>query len=300
MAPLLAQTGSLFAHAGSLHGGLLALHLLPLLAISIAAAMYVRAIRVLAGRGHRVRAGQQACFFAGLALVAIALLSGLDPLGERSLVSAHMAQHLLLADLSGPLLLLGVRSPVLYFLWPRRVLVAAARSRRLRRAWNVLVRPPVALSTWLVVLYAWHIPAAYQAALANPALHAIEHALFAFTGMLAWWPLLDPTRHRTQGRIWKAAYVLVARTVGGALGVALVVWPTQLYPRYGDAARHFGMSPLRDQQWAGAMMMTVDLLVIVIGVIAMVALIDDTDGRGHSRPEQPEVLLDDPVAFPET
>lgn len=262
----------MLAHAGQSHLAWVVLHPVPLAAILLAAVLYLRAVRILRGRGRAVPRRQQAAFFAGLSLVAVALLSGLDPLGERYLLSAHMAQHLLIADIPGPLLLIGVRAPVLYFLWPKAVLVPVARSRPLRRAWTWLTRPPIALTTWLVVLYAWHLPALYQLALRDPVAHAAEHVMFAFAGMLAWWPLLDPTHHRATARAWKAFYVVVARLVGGILGIVMIVRREPLYPFYGDAARHFGISPRTDQQIAGAMMMALDFLIATIGFFWFISL----------------------------
>src|SRR3954463_7244593 len=81
--------------------------------------LYARAVRILARRGYRVPVIQQVSWYAGLTLMGIALLSPLDHLGETDLVSAHMAQHLLIADLSAPLLVIGLRSPVYAFLLPR-------------------------------------------------------------------------------------------------------------------------------------------------------------------------------------
>lgn len=242
-----------------------------------AALLYVRACGILKARGRTVPRWQRACWFAGLGLILIATQTFLDPVGERALLSMHMAQHLLLADLPAPLLLIGVRAPVLYFFWPRPVLVTAARSRPLRSVWKQLRRPPVALSIWLVTLYAWHVPAAYEAALSNRLVHDLEHVTFALTGVLAWWPLLDPTHHRVEGRVWKVLYVIAARTIGGVLGVMLVAWPTQIYGSYGDAATAYGVSPLTDQQIAGAMMMFVDSVIVVVGATWFLATI----GRGE-------------------
>ena len=66
------------------------------------AALYLRALRVLERRGYRVPPLQSACWFGGLTLIGIALLSPLDRLGETDLLSAHMAQHLLIGDLAAP------------------------------------------------------------------------------------------------------------------------------------------------------------------------------------------------------
>src|ERR687897_2098976 len=132
----------------------------------LAEALYVRALRVLAGRGVRVPRGQVACWHLGLLLQAIALLSPLGSLADE-LLSAHMAEHLLLADLGAPLLLAGLRNPVLAFFLPRGALVAVARRRRLRAAFRTLRRPPVAIPVYVAVLYGWHLTVAFEGAAAT-------------------------------------------------------------------------------------------------------------------------------------
>lgn len=254
---------------------------IPLLGVVGAALLYLRACSVLASRGRVVPMGQRVAYFSGLALILVATQTFIDPVGERALLSLHMLQHLLIADLPAPLLLYGVRAPVLYFYWPRTVLVTVARLRLLRRFWGWLRRPHVALATWLATLYAWHVPALYELALTNRIAHDLEHVSFALTGVLAWWPLLDPTHRRVEGRVWKAAYVVVARMAGGVLGIVLVAWPGQLYAPYGDAALAYGMSALTDQQVAGGMMMLVDSIVVIFAATYFLATIDRGGEHGN-------------------
>lgn len=99
---------------------------------------------------------QQAAWWGGLSLTAIALISPIDGLGH-ALLSAHMAQHLLIADLGGLLLLAGLRAPLLLFFLPRAVLVALARRRRLGTLLHTLRQPLVAVPLCVGVLYLWHL-----------------------------------------------------------------------------------------------------------------------------------------------
>src|SRR3569623_45896 len=105
--------------------------------VALLLALYWRAVTVLRWRGRRIPRGQQALWYSGVALIAIALLGPPDALSD-DLLSAHMAQHLLLADIAAPLLLAGVRPPVLQFMLPRPVLVTMAPTRWLRRLIRVL------------------------------------------------------------------------------------------------------------------------------------------------------------------
>jgi hypothetical protein len=134
-------------------------------------ALYLRALRVLRARGVAVPRPQIAAWHAGIALWVIGFFSPIHTLGEE-LLSGHMAQHLLIADLAAPLLLVGARNPVLAFLLPRPALVTLARSPRLRGAFRVLRRPLVAVPVYALVLYAWHFSIFFEAAVRYPVVHA--------------------------------------------------------------------------------------------------------------------------------
>ena len=267
---------------------LLSFNSIPLIGMIGASLLYLRACSVLAGRGRVVPMAQRVSFFFGLAMIFVATETFVDPVGEEALLSLHMLQHLLIADLPAPFLLYGVRAPLLYFFWPRPILVTVARITPLRRLWSWLTQPKVALTVWLATLYAWHVPFMYEAAISNRIVHDLEHVSFAFTGVLAWWPLMDPTHHRVEGRVWKAAYIVAARMVGGVLGIILVGWPEQVYSIYGDAALRYGIDPLVDQQAAGGMMMIVDSLIIIGAATYFLATIER--GSEHDNDLlQPEV-----------
>jgi cytochrome c oxidase assembly factor CtaG len=226
------------------------------------AALYVRAVWVLQARGYRVPRVQQAWWWIGWALQAGALVGPLDDLADQ-LVSAHMAQHLLLADVAVPFLLAGVRTPVLVFLLPRSVLVPLAHRRVLRRVFRFLRQPLVAIPAYLVILYTWHFAFAFEGALRDPALHALQHVSFVFAGVLIWWAAIEPQRRRLRGELWKIPYIFAARMVSMFLGVAFVVTRTPFYRDfYGSRPRAHGVAPLADTQIAGGLMMSLDIVII--------------------------------------
>ncbi len=231
-----------------------------------AAALYLRAVRVLGRRGYDVPVWQQAAWHAGIALTAVGLLSPVDGLGEELLV-AHMGQHLLIADLAAPLLLIGIRSPVYAFLLPRPVLVPLARQARLRRVFRRLRQPLVAVAVWVVILYGWHLQFAFEAALRSDLVHALQHQSFVLGAVLVWWSVIDPKRRRLPGELWKVPYILGARLPGMFLGMAFILLRTPAYADfYGRTAREHGFSPITDQQVAGGMMLGLDLLVMLFCV----------------------------------
>jgi putative membrane protein len=238
-----------------------------ILLVGVAVGLYARAVRVLRGRGYHVRAGQQACWYIGIALQAFALMGPLDPLADE-LLGAHMAQHLLLADIAVPFLLIGLRTPMLVFFLPRPALVPLARSHWLRAVLRTLTRPTVAVPVYVLVLYAWHLPFAFEGALRHPLVHALQHLSFIAIGVLVWWSALEPHHRRVHGDLWKIPYIFAVRMASMFLAMAFLFARTPLYEGfYGDSARSHGFTPVADQQLAGGLMMSLDI-VIMVGSLA--------------------------------
>src|SRR5205085_785617 len=115
-----------------------------------------------------------------------------------------------------------------------------------------LERIGVAFVLHSLALWAWHIPGAYDAALANRAIHVVEHTTFVSTSVLFWWAVL---------RSGKPAYGVGVLCVFGLalestlLGAVLTFSPAPWYAAYTNAtAATFGLTPLEDQQYAGLIM----------------------------------------------
>ena len=234
-----------------------------LIGLGTAAALYARAVHVLAIRGYGVPRLQVAAFAAGWTLMAIALISPLDGLSEE-LLTAHMAQHLLIADLAAPFLLIGIRTPVIVFLLPRPALVALARKERLRAAFRFVRQPLVAIAIFMVVLYGWHIVPLFEGALRNDVLHGIQHQSFVAISLLVWWAALEPKRRRLRGELWKAGHILGVRLISMMLGMALIATRSPLYEGYyGDSASEYGLTALGDQQLAGGLMISLDIVIMM-------------------------------------
>ncbi len=236
-----------------------------LVLVAATEALYLRALRVLRERGVAVPRGQIALWHAGIALWVIGFFSPLHALSD-DLLSAHMAQHLLIADLAAPLLLAGIRNPVLGFYLPRPALVTLARSP-LRRWFDVLKRPLVAVPVFVLVLYGWHFSVFFEAAVKYPFVHALQHMSFVAIGVLVWWSALEPKRRRLRGELWKVPYVIGARMAGMLLGMSFVLIRVPIYTGvYSEGDRGHGFTALGDQQTAGAMMVSLDLLIMVFAL----------------------------------
>ena len=229
-------------------------------------ALYVRAVVKLRRRGWRVGTWQQVAWHAGWLLTAIGLLSPIDGLGEE-LLFAHMAQHLLIADLAAPLLLVGLRTPMLVHFLPRPALVSLARNKRLRAAFRFIRKPIPAITIWVITLYGWHFSFAFEGALRNDLVHAFQHESFVFASLLVWWPVLEPKRGRLHGELWKIGHLLGARIAGMMLGMAFLVMRAPAYAGfYGESARAHGLTPIEDQQLAGGLMLSLDIVIMLFAL----------------------------------
>jgi putative copper resistance protein D len=234
----------------------------PILYLLLAEILYLRAVRVLGRRGYAVPPWQQVAWHVAIACMAVALLGPLDPLADELLVT-HMGQHLLIADIAAPLLLVGLRSPVYAFLIPRPVLVPLARCKPLRSAFRFLRQPIVAIPVWIVTLYGWHFAFMFEGALGNEWVHALQHQSFVASSLLVWWSVIEPKKRRLPGDLWKVPYLLGARLAGMFLGMAFIIMRSPAYDQYARTAVEHGWSPLTDQQVAGGMMLGLDLGVML-------------------------------------
>ncbi|MGE0260772.1 MAG: cytochrome c oxidase assembly protein [Alphaproteobacteria bacterium] len=206
-----------------------------------------------AGRWRGIGRTQVVAFLAGEAMLVVTLVSPLDQLGG-TLLSAHMAQHAILIAVAPPLLLLG--RPGVAFAWAfparHRGSFFASRSwRALAGTTNALSRPIPAASLHGLALWAWHAPAAFDAALASGWLHALEHASFFGTALLFWRALGNARSARQVAPALGAAFFTLVH--GGLLGALISLAPRPLYGWYG-ATELWGLSTLEDQQLAGLLM----------------------------------------------
>jgi len=222
-----------------------------LLYVGLAAGLYV-----LGSRGRdRPRPLQALAFAAGLLTIVIALDSPIDYYADE-LFWVHMVQHILLLTVAPPLVLLG--KP-----WPRmwRALPLAPRTRiartMARSRWvapvRALARPLPAWILFNVTFVGWHIPAAYDLTLTSGVVHALEHAMFFFIGLLFWARVIDPGPLRPR-LVWpmRIAYAASTMVVGWLLAITLVMVQHPIYGYY--ETRPGGITALADQQLAAGVM----------------------------------------------
>jgi cytochrome c oxidase assembly factor CtaG len=238
-----------FAHVGS--GVFEPLQLLPPFAALLG---YALRARTLARQGRAVAPARIASFALGIALIVAGLTTPLAHMGGE-LVLAHMAQHLLIADLGALFVVLGLTGPLL------QPLLAT----RLARSLRVLAHPIVAFSLWAIDLYVWHLPALYEASLSSPAVHALQHTTFVFFGVTMWFALLGPLpQPEWFGNGAKLVYVVAVRLTGALLANVFVWSESVFYPAYRPGQADWDITPLEDQGIAGTLMMIEGSIVTVV------------------------------------
>jgi putative membrane protein len=236
---------------------------LTLVALCLAASLY--GWGALRCRG-RWPAWRTASFMAGLSVVALALLSGMDRYADE-LLSAHVLQHMLLI-LAGPALVLW-GAPI------RLALNASPPAGRHAiggllglRAVRFLTRPACGLALFALVVLGTHLTGFYEAALRDPTLHSLEHAAYFWSGMLLLAPILaaDPIPHRP-GPITRFSWLMAAMVVMSLPAGVFLFDERVRYSFYLAPAQALHSSALSDQRSAGMLMLVGGG--IVMGVLAI-------------------------------
>jgi len=109
------------------------------------------------------------------------------------------------------------------------------------------------MNAWLVhavVIWGWHLPVLFQAALHNDALHGLQHLSFLGSALLFWWAILHPRRQAGLGL--SVLYLFTTAVHTAVLGALITFARTPWYPAY--VAPAAGLGPLEDQQLAGLVM----------------------------------------------
>ncbi len=248
------------------------LQLAPALAFGV---MYAARARGLAARDRPPPAWRQACFYSGLALIALTLSSPLGVLAD-DLFWAHMAEHLLLADLGALLLVLGLTGPLL-----------APLLRTTALGWvRHLAHPVPAFGLWAADLFFWHVVGPHEAAVRNDVVHAVQHMLFVGLGINMWMALLGPLpKPAWFGNAAKLVYIIVVRLTSTVLANVFVWSNDAFFDVYAAGERARGISPQTDQVVAGSIMM-------VEGSILTVCLFGWLFLRSAREGEERQELLD--------
>jgi cytochrome c oxidase assembly factor CtaG len=191
-----------------------------------------------------------------MAVLVAAVASPLDRAADE-LFAFHMVQHLLLG-LVAPLLIVAA-APVQVGIFG----LSAASRRTLLRAGHRssavtgLSRASTGFALAAVVahvglMFLWHVPPVYDLAVRHPLLHGGEHLTLFAAGVALWWVVLSVGWHHRSAMA--VVYLFLAGLPLGALAAIFTLAPHPLYASHLATSAAWGLTPLEDQQLAGAIM----------------------------------------------
>lgn len=233
------------------------------------------------GERHPPSVWRALLFAGGVLTILVALVSPLDSLGDQLMVM-HMVQHMLLLDIAPILLILGLTKVLL-----RPV---TRRLRTIERRAGLLASPVFAVIFYAALLWMWHVPALYDQAQGNAAIHALEHLCFFTAGALYWWHVLSPIRSRLRlAGLGPVAYMTGGKLLVGILGIVIAFAPTVIYPFYAHQPHFWGLTPLEDQMMAGLVMALEQSIVMGIALVVLFVQMLNESERAAQRAERFEI-----------
>ena len=261
--------------------------------LALSAIIYMRGwARIRRTRPAQFPAWRLLTFLGGIVALFVAVASPLDTFSE-SLLFMHMAQHFVLMSIGPPLIVLA--APVVPMLrglprWIISLLRPFFVAHVFHGAGCFLTRPCVAWLAMNAAYIGWHIPRAYEFALASENWHNVEHACFFFANLMFWWPIIQPwPSHSAQSRWLLVPYLLFADLLNTGVSAFLCFSGRLLYPSYGGIPRPFGLSALDEQIAAGAFMWVCGSTAFLVPVFVVITQILSPSARqqydGPSRQE---------------
>ena len=236
----------------------------PILLIGTLGGVYVARWRRVRGQGG-LRGRREAptwalvSYLGGILALVIALISPVDRLAEQAF-TMHMVQHVLLLDIAPIALICGLTKVIL-----RPV---THKLQRLEESVGIFSHPVFAIVLYVAVMWLWHVPRLYDAALRHSTIHIVEHICFMSVGLLYWWHLLGPIRSRHRlTEMGAVVYMLSTKLLVGLLGIGLTFAPEPLYAFYKEQAPIWGLNPVEDESLAGGLMAFEQSVVMGIALV---------------------------------
>lgn len=250
-------------------------------------------LRRLASRSRpertRERRLRSLWFYLGLAVLLLAVESPLDYWAD-SYFTVHMVQHLLLMFAAPSLVVAGAPWQPLLAALPGRSGQSVTRgvmtrgwSRPLRAASGFFLRPWVAVITFSVVMVAWHIPALFDLAQGNQAVHIwLMHGSFFAAGVLFWLQFIPSPPFRSQmPLLGRAAALLATNVVMIVIAMSLSIFVSHSVYAVYDHVPGVTLPPFADQQIGAAILWVCgDFWALPTMIVTIRKLIGDEGGIG--------------------
>jgi cytochrome c oxidase assembly factor CtaG len=223
----------------------------------------------LARRSRGEQGTRAACFWSGWVALAVALGPPLDALTPVSF-AAHMTQHEIMMLVAAPLLV--VARPLGTLLWGLpEAFSQVVKASAVRRTAGWASAPVAAWLAHTVVLWGWHVPAAFEAGLRSDAVHWLQHSSFFLAAVIFWWSVFAGGRSGARrGIAILSVFATAVHTT--ALGALLTFSTTIWYATYATSATPWGLSAIEDQQLGGLIMWVPGGMVFLAAGLALAAL----------------------------
>ncbi len=239
-------------------------------------------------RGQLAKGWKLASYWAGLLISGIALMSPIDTLGGQ-LFLMHMVQHLLLIMISPPLLL--ITNPMPFMLWgiPKKWRRGIGhglgrllhRDKAFRKNFKIATSAGIIWLVWVIMVFGWHDPFLYNAALTYEWVHDLEHISFFLAGMLFWWHVTGagPRLHKQASLFGRIAFVIGAIPPNMLTGVALAFAKEPVYTYYTAVPRLWNLTVMDDQQIGGVIMWVPVSMMYIIAALVLISRVLDNESR---------------------
>jgi putative membrane protein len=212
--------------------------------------------------------GQALIFWAGLAVLLLSVVSPIDYWSDTYL-SAHVVQHILLAFVAPPLIVLGAPWVPLLRGLPRPVAHAYGQLLRYTRArrpgkrqpmWRAAAaarkfaaQPYIPVVAFNIDMLVWHLPGPFDLAARNSFVHIwLEHGSFFGLGVCLWLQIFGSYPFRPAlAPVGRVAALIASNVTMVIIAMTMVMFTHDLYPWY---ASRGAAAQASDQQIAGAIL----------------------------------------------
>lgn len=242
---------------------------------ALAALIYARGLDRWVDRTRPHAVWRTLSFYLGLALLVLSTQSPLDALAERHFLF-HMVQHEIMMMVAVPMMLLGAPTTPMLLGLPRvlrkQVVTPLARTTVVRGLYRFLTNPVFAIVASTAIIVLWHlVPGWYVEALRNGNLHATEHFTFVVSGVLAWWPIIDPRPlHARLSYPFRLAYLLALSTPRMFVAAFVAFAAEPIYIEwYGTVEPVLNIS-LTDDQVLGGLIMWLPSQILYLAAMGVV------------------------------
>lgn len=194
---------------------------------------------------------------AGIILLLVTFGVPMDIIGMYHMFSVHMVQHLLLSLAIPPLLILSIPKWYLSHFFQEH--------QRFARVFRGLTYPLVSGLVFNATIWFWHAPPLLSAMMSNTGLHILANLLYLVTGLLFWWPLVNPIPEQMHGLSLgaKLAYLFFSDMPMMLLGAGMT-FSTPLYSFDMSNPTMHMLVTTQDQQVGGLFMWVVGSIFFIV------------------------------------